>query len=128
MLKPLMPICTKLPIIKQFMLRKNKVGPIIFAKNNHQLLLLSDRDMSLDYRRDDEYLQARRAILNSYHLSEGHNLKQKMKSSLKGLSRGVVAALHTRVGVRVYKFTLGNPWNSDMLVFTFFLPHLKCVH
>ncbi|KAG8369494.1 hypothetical protein BUALT_Bualt14G0019500 [Buddleja alternifolia] len=87
MLKPLMTFCTKLPIIIQFRLRKNKVDPI-FAESNNHVLLLSDRGTSLDYRRDDEYLQARRAILNSYHLRDGHNLKKKMQSSLKSLVWG----------------------------------------
>ncbi|KAG8369488.1 hypothetical protein BUALT_Bualt14G0018900 [Buddleja alternifolia] len=127
MVKPLMPFCTKLPIIIQFRVRKNKVDPI-FAESNNHVLFLSDRGTSLDYRRDDEYLQARRAILNSYHLRDGHNLKKKMQSSLKSLSGDVVAAVHTRVGVRAYKFTLGCPWNNDIFIFTCFLPHLKCVY
>ncbi|KAK4424983.1 hypothetical protein Salat_1691900 [Sesamum alatum] len=109
--------------------RKNKVGPKPFAnKRNNGIMLLSDGLMTLD-RRDDDYLQARRAVLNSYHLSGGHSLRQKMKSSLRGLWQGVGTAVRARVGVRVYRFTVRCPWSGGgVLVFRCFIPDVKCIH
>lgn len=127
-LKLLLPLSTKLPNIKSLkIVRKNKVGPISATTKQNEILLLRESSLSFD-RRDDEYLQARRAVLRSYHLiNGGDSLKQRMKSSLKGMCRDAAAAVQTRVGVRVYRFTVACPWSASgkVLVFRCFLPRLN---
>ncbi|PIN11897.1 hypothetical protein CDL12_15499 [Handroanthus impetiginosus] len=119
-LKPLKPLCSKLASIKGLMIMKNnKVGPIVGNNKN-------DNGFNLD-RRDNEYLEARRAVLSSYHLSYGHSLREKMKRSLKRLNWDAISSIpQALIGVKVYKFTLGCPWSSGVLVFRCYLPHLKC--
>ncbi|KAL8479554.1 hypothetical protein ACS0TY_026452 [Phlomoides rotata] len=65
-LKPLIPLCTKLANMKA--VRNSKVKPLISPKTKlvNDVLLVRDGSLSMD-RRDDEYLQARRAVLNSYY-------------------------------------------------------------
>ncbi|KAL1544889.1 hypothetical protein AAHA92_21681 [Salvia divinorum] len=109
------------------MWRKNKVGPVSPTPKQNEILL--DRENNLSFgRRDGEYLQARRVVLGSYHLiNGGDSFKQKMKSSLKGVSRQAGAAVRTRVGVRVYRVTVACPWSGsgEVVAFRCFLPHLK---
>ncbi|KAE9447664.1 hypothetical protein C3L33_20437, partial [Rhododendron williamsianum] len=67
-----------------------------------------------------DYWQARRAFLSSYQLSERKGLKEKMKRSVKGLNEAAMAAVlevrrevsRRRVGVRVYRLTVGWPLGS----------------
>lgn len=64
-----------------------------------------------------DYWQARRAFLSSYQLSKRKGLKEKMKRSVKGLNEAAMAAVlevrrevsRRRVGVRVYRLTVGWP-------------------
>ncbi|KAH7834760.1 hypothetical protein Vadar_019419 [Vaccinium darrowii] len=72
--------------------------------------------MNDDYGQECDYWHARRAFLSSYHFSERRGLKEKVKRSLKGLNeaaKGVVLEVRReisrRVGVRVYKLTMGWP-------------------
>lgn len=127
-LKLLIPLSAKLTKIKALTsTRKNKVGPASAAAKRNEILLERESSMSFD-RRHEEYLQARRAVLSSYHLIDGGgSLKEKMKSSLKGLCRQAGAAVKGRVGVRVYRFTVARPWSGggEVLVFRCLLPHVK---
>ncbi|THG07344.1 hypothetical protein TEA_025849 [Camellia sinensis var. sinensis] len=73
--------------------------------------------MEDDYGRD--YWHARRAFLTSYHFSERKNtgFKEKMKKSLKGLNEVAMKVFlpvrggmyKRKIGVRVYRFTVGGP-------------------
>ncbi|KAL2532962.1 Uncharacterized protein Adt_06313 [Abeliophyllum distichum] len=68
--------------------------------------------------RDRKYLQARRLFLNSYQLSEGNRLKEKMKKILEKVGEAAMAAVVKRmnniIGIRVHKFTLA-AWPTEFV-------------
>ncbi|KAL2530053.1 uncharacterized protein Fot_22659 [Forsythia ovata] len=69
--------------------------------------------------RDREYLQARRVFLNSYQLSEGNRLKEKMKKFLERVGEAAMAVVVKRrkniIGIRIYKFKLA-AWPTEFVI------------
>lgn len=62
-------------------------------------------------------MQARRAFLSSYQLSESHRLKKKIKRFLEGARETAMAAVAKRkkiTGIRAYKFTL--TWPTEFVI------------
>ncbi|KAL2506280.1 Uncharacterized protein Adt_21901 [Abeliophyllum distichum] len=92
-------------------------------KNATQKVHPAALSLSDNYRnfrgRDREYLQARRVFLNSYQLSEGNKLKEKMKKILERIGEAAMAADLKRrkniIGIRVYKFTLA-AWPTKFVI------------
>ncbi|CAK7322634.1 unnamed protein product [Dovyalis caffra] len=70
-----------------------------------------------NYRNNPDYWHARRAFLSSYHFSEEIGTKDKLKRSAKEIKEtviGVVTSIREevskrRIGIKVFKFTLGLP-------------------
>ncbi|GAV66528.1 hypothetical protein CFOL_v3_10038 [Cephalotus follicularis] len=79
------------------------------------------------YRNNRDYWHARRAFLNSYHLTEENGLKHKIKTSMKELKNAAKrVVLEIRIGmskrkicIRVFRFTFHLP---SLLIF----PSVRC--
>ncbi|GAV89106.1 hypothetical protein CFOL_v3_32526 [Cephalotus follicularis] len=79
------------------------------------------------YRNNRDYWQARRAFLNSYHLTEENCFRHKIKRSVKELkdaAKGVVLEIRKglskrKIGIRVFMFTFHLP---SLLIF----PSIDC--
>ncbi|GAV85679.1 hypothetical protein CFOL_v3_29113, partial [Cephalotus follicularis] len=79
------------------------------------------------YRNNRDYWHARRAFLNSYHLTEENCFRHKIKRSVKELkdaTKGVVLEIRKglskrKIGIRVFRFMFHLP---SLLIF----PSIRC--
>ncbi|CAL0334136.1 unnamed protein product [Lupinus luteus] len=107
-------------------MQNSKIRPIFMSKlydtcSDHNSLQLMKLDHGGWSRRGHEFWYARRAFLNSYHLSlETNNngsFKRKLKKSVKDINEavmGVVLSIRRgmqkrRVGVKAYRVTMNLP-------------------
>ena len=124
----------ELRTLNPFLMPNAEVCPIIMSNTNFQSDSTPAASLQLDYgrcsRRGREFWYARRAFLNSYHLSSEKNtngsFKERLKRSVKELNEaamGVVVDMHRgmsqrRIGIKTFRITVALP--------SWFLVRMRC--